>query len=69
LVFHMIINLELNAMETHTLLKNWPIKPGVLIPKGTEVQLQAPYIGQLQKAGFIADPKANKLKESKKSKL
>jgi len=56
-------------METHTLLKNWPIKPGVLIPKGTEVQLQAPYIGQLQKAGFIADPKANKLKESKKSKL
>ena len=41
-------------METHTILKDWPIKPGVTIPKGTNVQLQAPYIAQLQKAKFLA---------------
>lgn len=64
----MIINLELNAMETHTLLKDWPIKPGVVVPKGTEVKLQAPYIRQLQKAGMIEKVQSTKTSESAKAK-
>jgi len=56
-------------METHTLLKDWPVKTGVMIFKGTEVQLQEPYISQMRKAKMIAPAKADEPKANKTSDL
>ena len=40
-------------METHTNKKDWPIRAGVIIPKGTSVQLAPVFVKQMTEAGML----------------
>lgn len=47
-------------MKEVELAKDWLIRAGVLVPKGTKIQLEQVFIDQLTKEGFIKQSKNQK---------
>jgi hypothetical protein len=42
------------------LIKDWPVRKGIIVKAGAEIVLQPPYAAQMLAAGVVEDPK-NKL--------